>query len=271
MGSVRGLGHAGGVFIPARTATLPFAHPDRDARRAQTTRSSPRTSTTSPASRRGGSRRGTRRADARGKRAPGVLRLGAHRRGRGRAARAGSPNCCHGRPATRRARRRGRVFKIERAPAGEKIAYVRMFSGTDAHPGPGAIRRRSGAGKVTAIGVFPTARPCGAVGVGRGGRQSCGAWRRSRIGDAIGGAAGRASAAPQFAPPTLETVVVPRDPGGAGRAAVRARPSCRAGPADQRPPGRRPPGDLGLALRRGAEGGHRGHAGRRLRPGRRLP
>ena len=41
----------------------------------------------------------------------------------------------------------GRVFKIERGPAGEKIAYVRMFSGTvrirdrvRARPGPACGR-----------------------------------------------------------------------------------------------------------------------------------
>ena len=42
----------------------------------------------------------------------------------------------------------GSVFKIERGPAGEKVAYVRMFSG--------ALRTRDRlpAGKVTAISVF---------------------------------------------------------------------------------------------------------------------
>ena len=45
----------------------------------------------------------------------------------------------------------GTVFKVERGPAGEKIAYVRMFSGTRAHPGPAALRAdgREGEGKVT--------------------------------------------------------------------------------------------------------------------------
>ena len=56
-----------------------------------------------------------------------------------------------------------------------------------------------------------------------------------------------------------------------GRAARRARPARRAGPADQPAPGRRPPGALRLALRRGAEGGHRGDARERLRPRRRVP
>ena len=47
-----------------------------------------------------------------------------------------------------------------------------------------------------------------------------------------------------------------------GRAAHRAHPARRAGPADQPPPGRLTAGDRRLALRRGAEGGHPGDAGR---------
>jgi ribosomal protection tetracycline resistance protein len=53
----------------------------------------------------------------------------------------------------------GRIFKVERGPGGEKLAYVRMFSGT--------VRTRdrlrfSGGheGKVTAIGVFERGRRC---------------------------------------------------------------------------------------------------------------
>ena len=50
-----------------------------------------------------------------------------------------------------------------------------------------------------------------------------------------------------------------------GRAAPRARPARRAGPADQPAAGRHQAGDIPLALRRGAEGGNRGNAGGRLR------
>ena len=77
----------------------------------------------------------------------------------------------------------GSVFKIERGPAGEKVAYVRMFSG--------AIRTRDrlGDAKVTAISVFDGRR----VRAPRGGRSrarsaSCGASPDVRIGDAIGAA-----------------------------------------------------------------------------------
>ncbi|MFE0020198.1 GTP-binding protein [Amycolatopsis sp. NPDC059021] len=102
----------------------------------------------------------------------------------------------------------GTVFKVERGPAGEKIAYVRLFSGTV------RVRDRlrfgrGGTGKVTAIGVFDrgAARARDAVVAGEIGKL----WGLGdiRIGDGVGD-----SRAPvgehHFAPPTLETVVVPR-------------------------------------------------------------
>jgi len=100
----------------------------------------------------------------------------------------------------------GTVFKIERGPAGEKIAYVRMFSGTV------RIRDRlrfgpAGEGKVTALSVFDrgAAARRGSVSAGQIGKL----WGLGaiQIGDVIG--APRTAAAHQFAPPTLETVVVP--------------------------------------------------------------
>jgi ribosomal protection tetracycline resistance protein len=104
----------------------------------------------------------------------------------------------------------GTVFKIERGPAGEKLAYVRMRSG--------AIRTRDrirvdGAEeKVTGIEVFDRggAVPRPHVAAGQIARlRGLGA---ARIGDAIGAAGAAAAPAdePQFAPPTLEAVVVPR-------------------------------------------------------------
>jgi ribosomal protection tetracycline resistance protein len=113
----------------------------------------------------------------------------------------------------------GRAFKIERGPAGEKIAYVRMFSGTV------RIRDRvrfgrSGARKVTAVSVFgdgPAVRR-GSVSAGEIGKL----WGLAevRVGDAVG--APPPGGQHRFAPPTLETVVVPLDPGerGALRAAL---------------------------------------------------
>jgi ribosomal protection tetracycline resistance protein len=103
----------------------------------------------------------------------------------------------------------GRVFKIERGPAGEKIAYARLFSGAvnvrDRLP-----FGRDGEAKVTTIRVFD-----------RGGDEQRGSARAGeiaklwgldeiRIGDSIGSS--RADRHRHFPPPTLETVVVPRDP-----------------------------------------------------------
>jgi ribosomal protection tetracycline resistance protein len=156
-------------------------------------------------------------------------------------------------------RTHGRVFKVERGAAGEKIAYVRMLSGTlhvRDRPtfGPGR------AGKITAISVFDRGPAASRSSVGGGQIAKLWGLRDVRIGDTLGpacdaagahdadgaadaddaadadGAADAADAADaddaadaadaddaadaagataQFAPPTLETVVVP------GRAADR--------------------------------------------------
>ncbi|MBB5789356.1 elongation factor G [Jiangella mangrovi] len=101
---------------------------------------------------------------------------------------------------------RATVFKVERGPAGEKIAYVRMVAGTL------RTRDRLSAGKVTAISVFDDgdAVPRAEVVAGRIAKV----WGLAgvRIGDALGeAAAGDRADAPghHFSPPTLETVVVP--------------------------------------------------------------
>jgi ribosomal protection tetracycline resistance protein len=101
----------------------------------------------------------------------------------------------------------GTVFKVERGPAGEKIAYARLFAGT--------VRTRdlldagqSGQAKVTAISVFDRgdAVPRASVSAGQIGKL----WGLGdiQIGDAIGQP--RPAPGHAFAPPTLETVVVPR-------------------------------------------------------------
>jgi ribosomal protection tetracycline resistance protein len=101
----------------------------------------------------------------------------------------------------------GAVFKVERGVAGEKIAYARMFSGT--------VRTRDRLqfgrdeeGKVTAISVFDggSAVRRSSVAAGRIGKL----WGLSdiRIGDAIG-VPRTTRTERQFAPPTLETVVLP--------------------------------------------------------------
>ena len=105
----------------------------------------------------------------------------------------------------------GQVFKVERGAAGEKRAYVRMRSGTI------AVRDRipfgdGHAAKVTAIDVFESgdAVPRPSVAAGRIGRL--GGLADVRVGDVLGEPGAQDAA--HFAPPTLETVVLPRDPGG---------------------------------------------------------
>ncbi|HEY7918024.1 MAG TPA: translation factor GTPase family protein, partial [Streptosporangiaceae bacterium] len=114
----------------------------------------------------------------------------------------------------------GMIFKVERGPAGEKFAYARMFSGT--------VRTRDRLrfghdqeGRVTAISVFGggPAAPRACVAAGQIGKLQ--GLAAIRIGDTLG----RGRPAPpgaQFAPPSLETVVVPAHPAdqGALRAAL---------------------------------------------------
>jgi ribosomal protection tetracycline resistance protein len=101
------------------------------------------------------------------------------------------------------------AFKVERGPAGEKIAYVRMFSGTL------RVRQRvefgDGAeGKVTAIRVFSDGADEQRRAVEAGEIAKLWGLGEIRIGDSIG--TPRPGAAQHhFAPPTLETVVVPAD------------------------------------------------------------
>ncbi len=120
----------------------------------------------------------------------------------------------------------GTVFKVERGQAGEKIAYARLFSGTLR----ARDRLRFGRGqegRITAISVFESgpAVPRACLTAGQIGKlQGLGA---IRIGDPLGSGhlagrrgPGRAAPGGHFAPPSLETVVVPARP--ADRGALRA-------------------------------------------------
>ena len=163
----------------------------------------------------------------------------------------------------------GRVFKVERGPAGDKIAYVRMFSGTIAT----RDRVRFGRGrdgKVTAISVFAdgTAARSDEVTAGQIARLS--GLAEIQIGDAIGTAAGRRGPALLRAADAGDRHRGPR-PARQAAAARRHHRARRAGPAHQRPPGRHPAGDLRLPVRRGPEAGDRGHPGHRVRDRDRLP
>ncbi|HEX6447306.1 MAG TPA: translation factor GTPase family protein [Streptosporangiales bacterium] len=101
----------------------------------------------------------------------------------------------------------GSVFKIERGDAGERIAYLRMFSGT--------VRVREklafggDEGKVTGIGVFQDGAVVESASVEAGRIAQVRGLAGVRVGDAVGVTANRADEH-HFAPPTLETVVVPR-------------------------------------------------------------
>ncbi|MEV4313423.1 translation factor GTPase family protein [Actinocrispum sp. NPDC049592] len=95
----------------------------------------------------------------------------------------------------------GTVFKVERGPAGEKIAYVRMRSGTL------RTRERLTFGKVTAINVFADGTDTRTDEVAAG--QIAKVWGLNdvRVGDTLGDA--QTKDEHFFAPPTLETVVTP--------------------------------------------------------------
>jgi ribosomal protection tetracycline resistance protein len=113
----------------------------------------------------------------------------------------------------------GTIFKIERGPAGEKIAYAALFTGVIRVRDRVPLGRGREAGvteaKVTAVAVFDrgAAVPRDSVRAG----QIAKLWGLgdARIGDRLGEprpGAGRH----YFAPPTLETVVVPARPGDKG-------------------------------------------------------
>lgn len=119
----------------------------------------------------------------------------------------------------------GSVFKVERGAAGEKIAYVRMFSGTvrtrdrvdivatDADP----KGHRAREGKVTAVSVFDQGKDVRRPEVGAGRIGKLWGLGDVRIGEVIGvPRTGVAPGAHHFAPPTLETVVAPVHPADRG-------------------------------------------------------
>jgi ribosomal protection tetracycline resistance protein len=103
----------------------------------------------------------------------------------------------------------GTVFKIERGPAGERIAYVRMFSGT--------LRTRdvlhfgsNEEGKVTAIAAFECGRSQQRQSVAAGAIAKLWGLHQIQIGDTIGAAPPRVPQR-EFPPPTLQSLVVPRN------------------------------------------------------------
>ena len=102
-----------------------------------------------------------------------------------------------------------RVFKIERGASGEKIAYVRMFSGTMRTRDKLRFGREL-EGKVTSIAVFESGQAAQRPSVSAGAVAQVWGLRAIEIGDRIGDVE-PAGTDRQFPPPTLEAVVVPRD------------------------------------------------------------
>jgi ribosomal protection tetracycline resistance protein len=112
----------------------------------------------------------------------------------------------------------GTVFKIERGHTGEKIAYVRMFSGTVRT----RDRLRYGGDeeeKVTVIAVFDRGAAVQRRSVSAGEIAKLWGLGGVRIGDVVGDATVKG---PQheFPPPTLESVVDPVDPDDRHRLSV---------------------------------------------------
>ena len=108
----------------------------------------------------------------------------------------------------------GTVFKVERGPAGERIAWVHLTSGTvhrreRLELGPQDLR------KVTAIGLFEAGQVVDRPSLAAGRIAKLWGLGEVRIGDSIG--PDRAAADRLFAPPTLETVVLPEDRAQQGR------------------------------------------------------
>ncbi|GAB2811310.1 GTP-binding protein [Streptomyces daliensis] len=119
----------------------------------------------------------------------------------------------------------GTVFKVEREPSGEKTAYVRLFSGTLRTRDRLRFGHDGCEGKVTALSVFDRGTEARAAALPAGRIGKVWGLAEVRVGDAIGpplteaedgsGAAGPVAGdhftdGHHFAPPTLETVTVPR-------------------------------------------------------------
>jgi ribosomal protection tetracycline resistance protein len=105
-----------------------------------------------------------------------------------------------------------RVFKIERGPDGQRIAYTRVFSGCV------TVRDRFDAGKVTAVRVFADGETVQRDTVLAGEIAKLWGLAEIQIGDWLGEP--RRDVDHHFAPPTFESVVEPADPADGQRLSV---------------------------------------------------
>ena len=110
---------------------------------------------------------------------------------------------------------RGRVFKIERSVAGDRVGYARLFEGS-LHSRDRIAFGDGGEGRVTSLAVTAPggARPSGNVVAGQ--IAKLGGLSGLRVGDPIG-AATFTEEERQFPPPALESIVAPRSPAARGR------------------------------------------------------
>ena len=104
----------------------------------------------------------------------------------------------------------GRVFKVERRPSGEKLAYVRVGRGT-LHVRDRVPFGASGQGVVTGLEVFSQDGATRAPSAAAGQIARVAGLAEVLVGDGVGGAEEGAGAY-RFAPPALEAVVEPLDP-----------------------------------------------------------
>ncbi|MHA6620388.1 GTP-binding protein [Pseudonocardia sp. DLS-67] len=117
-------------------------------------------------------------------------------------------------PAVAAAEPRGTVFAVERAPSGQKVAYLRLLAG-EIRPRQRVVIRRGGEE------IFRQVTSLRVVGRNGTGRLVAGDIGRvggldPKVGDRLGSAGGDEDG-PRFARPTLRTAVRPRDPADAGR------------------------------------------------------
>lgn len=102
----------------------------------------------------------------------------------------------------------GTIFKIDRGPAGERVAYVRMFAGTL------KVRDQFDGDRITGVNVFDDGAAVPRQSVAAGQIATVRGLSRARIGDAVGTPPPSRGFA--FVPPSLETVVEPARPRDAG-------------------------------------------------------
>ncbi|WP_372410399.1 GTP-binding protein [Streptomyces luteireticuli] len=118
---------------------------------------------------------------------------------------------------------RGTVFAVERAPSGEKTAYLRLFSGTLDRRARVTLHRREPDGTLAEHGGRVTGLDVAGLGIADGDRHrltpggiaTIRGLPAVRVGDRLGANGGHPEAV--FAPPTLESVVRPSRPADASR------------------------------------------------------